>query len=88
METLEIIKNYLEYRINPEAETQLDVVEIDSERESLSSAKQQKILVASLGSRRKFTYWSPKGKSPVQNPDWKAIAMTSSDFEDHSFRRI
>ena len=88
MDTLESAKCYIEYGINPEVETQPDVVEIDSERELLSSAKQRKILVASLGSRKKFTYWSPEGKSPVQNPDWKAIAMRSFEFEDHPFQWI
>ena len=69
MDTLESTKCYIEYGVNPEAETQLDVVEIDSERESLNSVEQRKILVASLCSRKKFTYQLPKGKSPVWNPD-------------------
>ena len=55
MQQLEVAKHCLEYGIGSEVETQPDVVEIDSKRESLSSAEQRKILAASPGSRRKFT---------------------------------
>ena len=65
---------------------QPDVAEIDSKRESLSSAKQRKILGVSPGSWRKTTYRSPRGKSPVRNPDWKAMAMNSFDFENNPIR--
>ena len=86
LQEIEIAKECLEYGVEPEAETQLDVVEIESNRESLTSAEQQKILRASPGSKRKYTYRSPKRKSPVRNPDWKA--MTSFDLEDDPFWRI
>ena len=62
MNMLESAKYCLEYGINPEAEVQPDVVEIDSERELLSSVEQQKILGVSPGSRKKHTYWSHDGK--------------------------
>ena len=52
---VEVAKYCMEYGVNLEVETQLDVVEIDSDRESLSSAEQWK-MVASPGSRRKFAY--------------------------------
>ena len=69
MDMLELAKYCLEYGVSLEAEIQPDVVEIDSERELLSSAEQQKILRVSPGSQKKSTYRSPNGKSPVQNPD-------------------
>ena len=40
MEMLEVAKKYLEYGVSPEVEVQPDIVEIDSERESLTSAEQ------------------------------------------------
>ena len=85
---LEVAKRYLEYGVSSEAEAQLDVVEIDSERESLTFIKQRKVLGVSPGSRRKFTYRSPENKSLVLNSDWKAMAMSSFDFEDDPFWRI
>ena len=88
METLNIAKHMLEYGVNLEVEAQPNVVEVDLDRESLSSAKQQKILVASPGSQKKQTYWVLEGRKLVQLPDWKAIAMTSFDFEDDSFQQI
>ena len=69
MQQLEVAKHCLEYGVGSEVETQPDVVEIDSKRESLSSAEQRKILATSLGSRRKFTYRSLEGKSAVRNLD-------------------
>ena len=44
MEELEVAKKYLEYGVSPETIAQSDIVEIDSERESLTSAKHRKIL--------------------------------------------
>ena len=88
MKQLEVAKHCLEYGVGLKAETQPDVVEIDSERELLSSVEQQKILVASPGSRRKFTYRSPEEKSPVRNLDRKAMVMSSFDFKDDRFWRI
>ena len=88
MQELEIVKQCLEYGISLEAEAQPDVVEIDSERESLSSAEQWKILATSPSSQRKQTYRVLEGRKPIQLPDWKAIAMISFNFEDHPFRRI
>ena len=88
MQQLEVAKYCLEYGVGLEAETQLDVVEIDSKRELQSSAEQRKILGIFLGSWRKFTYQSLEDKSPVQNLDWKSVAMNSFDFEDDPFRWI
>ena len=88
MEELEVAKKYLEYGVNLETVAQPDVVEIDSEQKPLSSAEQRKILGVSLGSRRKFTYRSLEEKLPVRNPDWKAMAMSSFNFEDDPFWRI
>ena len=44
MQQIEIAKECLEHDVGPEAEMQLDVVEIETNRKSLSSAKQRKIL--------------------------------------------
>ena len=82
---IEAAKYCLEYGVSLEAEAELEVVEIDSERESLSSIEQRKILGTSPGSRKKFTYRSPEGKSPVRNPNWKTIAMASFNFKDSPF---
>ena len=56
MQELHVAKHCFEYGVSLEAEAQPDVVEIDSDRESLSSIEQRKILAASPGSRRKQTY--------------------------------
>ena len=69
MEELVVAREYLEFGISLETMAHLDVVEIKSKRESLSSAEQQRILGISLNSRKKSTYHSLEGKSPVHNPD-------------------
>ena len=63
MDMLESTKCYIEYGVNP------NVVEIDSKKKSLSSVEQRKILAASPGSKKKFTYQSLEGKSLVRNLD-------------------
>ena len=88
IEELEIARKYLELGITPDAAGQLDVVEIDSERESLSPRKQQRILEGSPSSRRKSSYLSPEGKLPVRHPDWQTITMSSFDFEEDPFRWV
>ena len=88
METLDIAKHMLEYGVNLEAEVQLDVVELNSNQESLSFTEQWKILAASPGSWKKQMYQVLEGRKPVQFCDWKVIAMMSFDFEDDLFRRI
>ena len=88
METLDIAKHMLEYGISPEVEVQLDVVELDSDRESFSSVEQRKLLTTSPGSQKKQTYQVLERRKPIQLPDWKAIAIKSFDFEDDPFRRI
>ena len=69
MDMLESAKYCLEYDVSPEVEAQSDVVEIDSERESLNSVEQWKILGVFPGSQKKQIYQSPDGKLPVQYPD-------------------
>ena len=85
MDELEVVRKCLEYGVSPETVAHPDVVEIDSERECLSSAEQRKILGVSPRSRRKSTYQSPDRKSPIQNPDWKSITIGSFNFEDDPF---
>ena len=65
MEELEVVKKYFEYGISAEIVGHPDLIEIDSERESLSSTKQQRILETSPGSRKKTTYQSLDGKLPI-----------------------
>ena len=69
METLDIAKHMLEYGVSPEAEAEPNVVELDSDWESLSSAEQQKILAASPGSQKKQTYKVLEGRKLVRSPD-------------------
>ena len=88
MEMLEIARYMLEYGVSPEAETQPDTVGLDSDRESLSSAEQQKLQTVTPGSQKKQTYQALDEKTPVRQPDWRAIAMTSFDFKDNPFQRI
>ena len=61
MQQLEIAKHCLEYGVGPEAEMQPNVVETESERQSLTSAEQWKILEGSPSCRRKYTYKSLMG---------------------------
>ena len=56
MEMLDIAKHMLEYDVSSEVETQPDVIGLDSDRKSLSSAKQRKLQAVSLSSRKKQTY--------------------------------
>ena len=83
LQQIEVARECLELGVAPEVETQLDVVEIGSDRESLSPAEQQRILVASSRSQMKTTYRSFEGKSPVQNLDWKDLS--SLDFNEDPF---
>ena len=67
IQELEVAKQGLEYGVSLEAQAQPDVVEIDSEKESLSSVEQEKILATSPCSRRKQTYRVLEGRKPVQS---------------------
>ena len=69
MEELVVARKFLEFGISSEIVAHPDVVEMESERESLSSEEQRKILGISPSFWKKSTYCSPKGKSPVRNPD-------------------
>ena len=66
---LDIAKHILKYGVSPEAETQLDVVELDSDQESLSFAEQRKILAVSPSSQKKQTYQVFDGKKLVRLRD-------------------
>ena len=85
---LESARMMLEFDINPEGEAQLDPKGEDSDWESLSFAEQQRLQTVSPEAKKKQTYRAMEGKALVQTPDWKAIAMTSFNFEDNSFRQI
>ena len=67
LQEIEVARECLELGIAPEAETQPDLVELGSDKESLSPSEQQRLLASPPRSRMKTTYRSPKRKSPVRN---------------------
>ena len=83
IEKLVIAKKYLEFGII--TETVPDIVEIDSDRGSLSPREQHK---GSLSSRKKTTYRLLDRKLPIRNPDWRTIMMGSFNFEEDPFQRM
>ena len=62
---LETAKYMLEFGISPEAEMQLDTIDLNLDWKSLSSVEQRRLLVVSLGSRKKQTYRVIDGRTPV-----------------------
>ena len=85
---LGIARMMLEFDVAPEAEVQLDTKDEDSDWESLSFEEQQRLQMVSPGLRKKQTYRAINGKTPIQTPDWREVAMTSFNFEDNPFQRI
>ena len=85
---LEAAKYMLQFDIALEEVAQPDAKDEDSERESLGFEEIRRLQGVSLGSRKKSTYWAVDSETPFRTLDWKAIAMTSFDFEDNPFRRI
>ena len=81
MQQLEATRECLELGIAPEVDT--DIVKIESDRGSLSLKARQQVLAPSPRPRMKTTFRSPKGKSPVWNPDWKD--MSSLDLDNDPF---
>ena len=73
MQQVEVARECLELGVAPEVEP--EVVEVDSDRGSLSLDTRQKIPGPSPHSRMKTTFRSSKGKSPVQK----------SKLEGHEF---
>ena len=65
METIDIAKHILEYSVSPEVEMQSNVVGLDLDRESLSSAEQRKVLASSPSFKKKQTYWVLQGRKLV-----------------------
>ena len=88
MELIESARAMLEFNVTSEGEAQLDPKDKDSDWESFNSVEQRRLLAASLGAKKKQTYRLLKEGMPIRNPNWKAIAMTSFDFEDNPFWRI
>ena len=84
MQQVEVVRECLELGVAPEVE--LEVVEVDSDRDSLSPDTRQQIPRPSPRSRMKTTFRSPKGKSLVRNPDWKD--MSSLDLDNDSFKCV
>ena len=69
IQKIEVARECLELGIAPEVEP--NVEEKDSDRGSLSPEAKQQKQTPSPCSRMKTTFKSPRGKSPVWNPDWK-----------------
>ena len=88
MDEIEVARKYLELGITPETVAHPEVVEIESEQESLSSAEQFRVLEVSSSGRRKWTYRSPEGKLPVQKPDWKSMVLSEDDPFRHVFDEL
>ena len=65
MEILDTTRYMLEYGIIPKAKMQSDIVDLDSDRESLSSVEQRKLQAMSPSSWKKQTYRALDGKKPV-----------------------
>ena len=84
MQQVEVARECLELGIAPEVEP--EVVEVDSDRGSLSPDTKQQIPGLSPRSRMKTTFRSLKGMSPVQNPDWKD--MSSIDLDNDPFKQV
>ena len=76
---IEVAKECLEYGVGPD--TPPNEEEAGSEGGSLGSEEKRKLL--SPNSQLKHTYHSPKGKSPIQNLDWKD--MSTLDLKDDPF---
>ena len=82
MQQIEVARECLALEVAPE--TDPDVVELESDEGSLSPV--QMIPERSPRSRIKTTFRSPKGKSPVRNPDWKDLS--NLEMEDEPFKRV
>ena len=84
IQQVEVAKECLELGIGSEVEP--EVVEVDSDRGSLSPEARQQIPGPSPCLPMKTTFRSPRKKSPVRNPDWKD--MSSLDLDDDPFNRV
>ena len=67
-------------------EIEPEVVEVDSDKGSLSPEARQQIPGPSLRLRMTTTFRSLKRKSPIWNPNWKD--MSSLDLNDDPFNRV
>ena len=85
---LEATRYILEFDVTMEVKMQPNTVDLDSDHESLSFMEQWRLQTVSPGTKKKQTYKAIDKKTPVQTPNWKAIAMTSFDFEDNPFQWI
>ena len=80
---LKVAKECLVLGVASKEKPEEEEVEVGSDRGSLSPREQLK---GSPSSRLKTTFWSPKGKEPIRNPDWKD--MSCLDIDDDPFRRV
>ena len=84
MQQIEVARECLVMGVAPEAKP--DVVEIESDRGSLSPDARQQTPGPSPHSRGKTTFQLPKGKSPVRNPNWKDLSAL--DLDNDPFSRV
>ena len=66
---LESAKMILEFNVTLEAEAQPNPKDKDSDRGSLSFSEQQRLQIVSPRAKKKQTYRTIDGKTPVQTPD-------------------
>ena len=83
IDQIDVARECLELGVASEGEPEPDVVELGSNRGSLSPREQHK---GSPSSWLKTTFKSPKGKEPIRNPDWKD--MSCLDLDDDPFQRV
>ena len=83
IQQLEVAKKCLVMGVASEGEPKPDVVELGSDRGSLSPREQHK---GSSSFRLKTTFTSPKGKEPIRNPDWND--MSCLDLDNDPFKRV
>ena len=81
-------KVMLQFDIAPEPKAQLEMKDIDSERELLRSEEIQKLTKVSPGSRRKSTSRAIGDKTPIRVPNWIEVILLSLDFQNNPFHRI
>ena len=79
MKEVEVARECLEYGVGPDTPPD----EEDARSESVGSEERRKL---SPNDRMKFTFRSPKEKSPIRIPEW--TDMSTLDLDNESFKRI
>ena len=80
MKEVEVARECLEYGVEPDTPPDKE----EARSELVGSEEKWKLL--SRNSRMKYTFPSPKGKSPIRTPDWRD--MSTLDLNDKPFRQV